>query len=187
MKKKIILASQSPRRKELLEKAGFEFTAVSLDADESYPDNLPAKEVAEFLARKKADARGAVQPDEIIVTSDTVVLANGRILGKPENKTEAYEMLASMSGKSHEVVSGVCLKTNDAVTSFSASTRVFFKKLTDEEINYYIDTYRPYDKAGAYGIQEWIGMIGIEKIEGSFYNVMGLPVDRVYTELKKLL
>lgn len=182
----IILGSQSPRRKELLANLGLEFTQRSLDADESYPKDLRSKEVAEYLSRKKAAAGLAtLQKNEMLITSDTTVVLGKKILNKASNEKEAAQMLRELSAKKHKVISGVCLSTKEKAISFSVTTKVYFKKLSKEEIEYYIANYQPFDKAGAYGIQEWIGMIGVKKIKGSYYNVMGLPLKELYEELRK--
>lgn len=184
----IILASKSPRRRQLLADAGFEFTlADNIDVEEVYPANLAAEEVAEFLSNLKADAYPtALAANEVLITSDTVVVAEGQVLGKPTNYEDAFRMIRLMSGKMHKVITAVCIRTATQKISFSDECDVFFDDLTDEEISFYVNHYRPYDKAGAYGIQEWIGYVGIKKIEGSFFTVMGFPIHRVYQELKKL-
>lgn len=186
---RLILASQSPRRRQLLSEAGIAFTlAERFECEESFPSLLPAREVAEYLSHLKSEAYPQpLAEGDILLTADTVVIAADRILGKPADRDEAVAMIRSLSGCEHEVITGVTLRTIDRKRSFSASSKVFFRHLSDEEIDYYIDTYRPYDKAGAYGIQEWIGYVGIERIEGSFYNVMGLPVQRLYCELNEFL
>lgn len=186
---RLILASQSPRRRQLLSEAGIAFTlAERFECEESFPSLLPAREVAEYLSLLKSEAYPQpLAEGDILLTADTVVIAADRILGKPADRDEAVAMIRSLSGCEHEVITGVTLRTIDRKRSFSASSKVFFRHLSDEEIDYYIDTYRPYDKAGAYGIQEWIGYVGIERIEGSFYNVMGLPVQRLYCELNEFL
>lgn len=186
---RLILASQSPRRRQLLSEAGIAFTlAECFECEESFPSLLPAREVAEYLSHLKSEAYPQpLAEGDILLTADTVVIAADRILGKPADRDEAVAMIRSLSGCEHEVITGVTLRTIDRKRSFSASSKVFFRHLSDEEIDYYIDTYRPYDKAGAYGIQEWIGYVGIERIEGSFYNVMGLPVQRLYCELNEFL
>lgn len=185
--KKIILASKSPRRKELLNLLDVEFSIEVRAVNEVFSDRLKTDEVAEYLARLKADAFKSIKPDELIITADTVVVLNDEILGKPKNTSEAQQMLKNLSGKSHLVITGVCLKTNDRLISFSSSTKVYFKKLTTSEIDYYIENYQPFDKAGSYGIQEWIGAIGITKIEGSYYNVVGLPIYQLNEELKQFI
>ncbi|MDA7787328.1 Maf family nucleotide pyrophosphatase [bacterium] len=185
--KKIILASKSPRRKELLNLLDVEFSIEVRAVNEVFSDRLKTDEVAEYLARLKADAFKSIKPDELIITADTVVVLNDEILGKPKNTSEAQQMLKKLSDKSHLVITGVCLKTNDRLISFSSSTKVYFKKLTTSEIDYYIENYQPFDKAGSYGIQEWIGAIGITKIEGSYYNVVGLPIYKLNEELKQFI
>lgn len=182
----IILASASPRRKEMLEKLGLIFkTIISAQTDESYPDNLSGNEIAKYLALKKAENFGKIEPHQIIITADTIVWIDDKVLGKPSNYSEAFEMLKQLSGNNHFVISGVCIKSLTKTIVFDSVSKVRFSHLKDEEIKYYINKYKPYDKAGAYGIQEWIGMVGIEHIEGSFYNVAGLPVQKLYNELIK--
>lgn len=179
----IILASQSPRRRELLAGLGLDFTAtVVLGVDETYPDNLPAASVPEYIAQKKATGY-AVKDNELLITADTLVRADTEILGKPKNADEARRMLQLLSGRSHQVTTGVCMKTVSKEVHFSVTTEVTFKRLTTDEIDYYVTRYKPFDKAGAYGIQEWIGYIGVTSLHGSYYNVMGLPVQRIYQEL----
>jgi septum formation protein len=184
--KRIILASQSPRRAQLLREAGFKFEVHAGDNDESYHGNLPASAVAKFLAEQKARQFRELKDNEILITADTTVLINDIILGKPADRQGAMTMLSSLSGRMHCVITGVCLKTNREMRSLEDTTKVHFKKLTDAEIEYYVDQYQPYDKAGAYGIQEWIGMIGITRIEGSYFTVMGLPVHLLYDALMKI-
>ena len=179
----IILASNSPRRKELLGGLGISFDVKVLKGvDESYPKHTQPEDVAEYIANKKADAY-EIAEHELLITADTVVIVGEDILGKPKNPVEAHRMLREISGKTHQVVTGVCMTTTKDRHSFSVSTDVTFKNLTDKEIDYYIQTFKPFDKAGAYGIQEWIGYVGVTAINGSYYNVMGLPVQRVYEEL----
>ena len=187
LKYKLILASNSPRRKELLAGLGVPFEVrVLQDIDEHYPENLPVNEVARYIAKEKADAyRRIVAPDELIITADTVVIVGDEILGKPVDEADAVRMLKLLSGRTHQVTTGVCLLTAEKERCFDVTTDVTFKALTDEEIHYYVDRYRPFDKAGAYGIQEWIGYIGVTGLNGSYYNVMGLPVQRIYQELTK--
>lgn len=182
----IILASNSPRRRELLSQIGVNFTCRTIQGiDESYPDSLPAHEVAQYVASKKADAYSALITDNtMVITSDTVVILGDKVLGKPHTKDEAHQMLASLAAHTHSVVTGVVIATATRREAFSVTSEVDFAPLTDEEIDYYIENYRPMDKAGAYGIQEWIGNIGIKQIRGSFYNVMGLPTHRLYEALK---
>ena len=212
---RIVLASNSPRRKELLAGLGIPYDVFVLQGiDESYPDDLPANEVAEYIARKKARAYVNVNPNDnskflqsgvqtlgasgqaerstlnsqlsIILTADTIVVCDGEILGKPRDAADACAMLRKLSGKTHQVYTGYCLQTADKTVSGTVCSDVTFKELSDEEITYYVEKYKPLDKAGAYGIQEWIGYIGITGIRGSYYNVMGLPVQRIYEEIKKL-
>ena len=179
---KIILSSNSPRRKELLAGLGVDFEVrVLKGVDERYPDDIPLNEVPLYIAIEKASAY-TVAKDELVVTADTVVIVDNEILEKPKDRTEAYGMLRKISGKTHQVVTGVCLTTIDDQRSFTVTTDVEFKELSDNEIYYYIDKYRPFDKAGAYGIQEWIGYVGVLSLKGSYYNVMGLPVQRIYEE-----
>ena len=176
--KTIILGSKSPRRKELLTGLDLKFETRAKDVDESYPNNLDTFEIAGFLAEKKANAfEGELTDSDIVITSDTIVLCDNEVLGKPKNKIFAFDMLSKLSGKSHQVITGVCIKSKQKTVVFSDTTTVWFKNLTCEEMNYYIKKYKPFDKAGSYGIQEWIGYIGIEKIEGTYFNVMGLPVN----------
>ena len=185
LKYKLILASNSPRRKELLAGLGVPFEVrVLQDIDEHYPENLPVNEVARYIAKEKADAyRRIVAADELIITADTVVIVGDEILGKPVDEADAVRMLKLLSGRTHQVTTGVCLLTVEKERCFDVTTDVTFKTLTDEEIHYYVNRYRPFDKAGAYGIQEWIGYIGVTGLNGSYYNVMGLPVQRIYQEL----
>ena len=179
----IILASNSPRRKELLNQLGLDFEVrVMSGIDESYPDNLPSQDVAEYIASKKSSAY-SIASDELLITADTIVVVGHDILGKPHDREDACRMLREISGKTHHVITGVCIRTDSKQSRFSVSTDVKFKNLTDGEIDFYVDHFKPYDKAGAYGIQEWIGLVGVESISGSFYNVMGLPVQRIYEEL----
>jgi septum formation protein len=182
----IILASASPRRQDLLKHLGLPFKVEVRPVDENkFESEMTAEDVALLLSRRKANAflREDLTNNQLLITADTVVCLEGEILGKPGNRHEAIDILNKLSGKKHEVITGVCIRTLQKETNFSVSTSVYFKKLRQEEIEYYVDHFKPYDKAGAYGIQEWIGYIGIEKIEGSFYNVMGLPVLRLYEEL----
>lgn len=181
----IVLASNSPRRKELLAGLGVAFSVrVQPGIDESYPGTLAPREVQGFIAARKADAyRFAMAADELVVTADTVVVTGREILGKPAGSEDACRMLRLLSGATHQVVTGVCLTTTEEQRRFSVTTDVTFKRLSEQEINYYVSTFRPFDKAGAYGIQEWIGYIGVTGLRGSYYNVMGLPVQRIYEEL----
>lgn len=185
---RLILASQSPRRRQLLADAGIEFTlSERFECDETFPEDMPAEDVAEYLSVLKSEAypQPLVEGD-ILLTADTVVIAANRVLGKPADRAEAIEMISLLSGCDHEVITGCTLRTATQKRSFSVKSKVRFRVLDREEIEYYVDCYRPFDKAGAYGIQEWIGYVGIKGIEGSFYNVMGLPVQRLYCELKEL-
>lgn len=187
-KYKIILASNSPRRKELLSGLGIRYEVKTLpDIDESFPEGLSEVETAAYIARAKADAyRGAMQADELIITADTIVWLDGEVMGKPCDEEDARRMLRALSGKTHQVITGVCLTTIESQKAFAAVTDVTFASLSEEEITYYVERYRPMDKAGSYGIQEWIGFVGVESISGSYFNVMGLPIQRLYTELKKI-
>ena len=185
---RLILASQSPRRRELLAGSGLEFQlAERFECDESYPA-MPLTDVAEYLSRKKSDAYPVELAEaDILLTADTVVIACGEILGKPHSRDEAIAMLRMLSGSTHEVATGVTLRTSTKSHSFTSVSKVRFRQLSLEEIEYYVDNYRPMDKAGSYGIQEWIGYVGIEHIDGSFYNVMGLPIQRLYCELDRFI
>ncbi|MDE6450037.1 MAG: Maf family nucleotide pyrophosphatase [Muribaculaceae bacterium] len=187
--KHLLLASGSPRRRELLGALDTDMCVVELhDVDETYPDNMPPEEVPEYIACKKRDSYDsmALDDNDVLVTADTVVILDGKVLGKPHDRNEAMAMLKAMSGKTHTVVTGVALTTRNKSTSFSSKTRVTFDTLTEEQINYYIDRYKPMDKAGAYGIQEWIGYTGIQGIDGCYYNVMGLPLHDLYKKLLEL-
>lgn len=184
--KKVILASQSPRRQQLLSQIGFSFEIRTKPVEEIYPDDLTGVQISEYLVRLKADAFTLIDSDEIILTADTIVWHENKALGKPNDADEARKMLQSLSGKSHEVITSVGIKTNQNLHIFSDVTQVFFRDLSLQEINHYIKHYQPFDKAGAYGIQEWIGAIGIKKIIGSYNNVVGLPTEKLYHELKKL-
>ena len=184
---KLILASASPRRQQLMKDAGFTFEVRWKNVEEKYPQELHWENVPEYLSKVKASAfREELKADEVLITADTVVCIHDRILGKPADRKEAISMLQELSGNRHLVVTGVSVTTRTEQLSFSSRTDVFFKRLSNEEIEFYVDTYKPFDKAGAYGIQEWIGYIGIERIEGSFYNVMGLPIQKLYETLRKL-
>ena len=183
---KIILASNSPRRKELLAGIDVPFEVRVIDGiDESYPDTLSTKDIAEYISKKKAAAyRETMALDELVITADTIVVLGSQVMGKPHDANEACYMLRQLSGQTHQVITGVTLTTKDRQMSFSVETDVTFKTLSDEEIDYYVTHYRPFDKAGAYGIQEWIGHIGVTGMSGSYFNVMGLPVQRIYEALK---
>ena len=183
---KIILASNSPRRKELLAGIDVPFEVRVMEGiDESYPDTLPIQDIAEYIAKKKATAyRETMASDELVITADTIVVLGSKVMGKPHDANEASSMLRQLSGQTHQVITGVTLTTKERQMSFSVETDVTFKNLSDEEIDYYVTHYRPFDKAGAYGIQEWIGHIGVTGMSGSYFNVMGLPVQRIYEALK---
>ena len=182
---KLILASNSPRRKELLKGLGWSFEVRVLEGvDESYPSDLPPVEVASYIACEKASAYQVGQ-DELLITADTIVVLGNEIMGKPLDAADACSMLRKLSGQTHQVITGVCLKSKDKQRAFSVTTDVTFKNLTEEEINFYVERYAPFDKAGAYGIQEWIGYIGVTGLNGSYFNVMGLPVQRIYEELSQ--
>lgn len=182
----IILGSQSPRRRELMAGLDLPFTAINIDADETYPAGLKAGDIPYYISRAKAQAYAPqLQPDQLLITADTIVWLHGEVLGKPRDRDEAIQMLHKLSGNTHQVYTGVTLTTRDWQHSFSVETHVHFARLTDAEITYYVDHYRPFDKAGAYGVQEWIGYIAVERIEGSFFNVVGLPVQRLYQALKQ--
>ncbi len=187
MKPKVILASKSPRRQELLKLMDIDFRVVLKEVDESYPDGLTPAEIAVHIASKKAEAFDEEVNDEIVLTADTIVAIDGLILGKPESREHAIEMLQRLSGKVHEVYTGVCLFYKGEYNKFYDRSEVFFRQLTDEEIISYVDEYEPYDKAGSYGIQQRIGLIGIERINGSYTNVVGLPTEKVYQQLKRLV
>ena len=184
---RIILASASPRRKQLLSKLDIDFTVkVLYDVDESFPASLPVVQVPQYISRKKADAyRQEMQENDMVITADTVVAVGRRILGKPKSAEEARVMLKLLSDRYHRVVTGVTIMTAKRTETFATVSRVRFTRLNDEEIDYYISKYKPFDKAGAYGIQEWIGMVGITELNGSYFNVMGLPVQRLYAKLKE--
>lgn len=186
-KYKIVLGSNSPRRRELLAGLDIDFEVQVIPGiDESYPDSLKAEDIPVYIAKKKAEAYLTTMPEnELLITADTIVWTFDDILGKPRDREEAIAMLRKLSGHVHEVVTGVCITAKEKAVSFSASSAVCFAKLDEEEIIYYVDKYRPFDKAGSYGIQEWIGYVAVEAINGSFYNVMGLPVRLLYEELKK--
>ena len=187
-KYKVILASGSPRRRELMAGLGVNYEVRILpDVDESYPDTLQGEEIPLYIAKEKADAYiPMMQPNELIITADTIVWMDGKVLGKPRDREDALQMLRTMSGRTHEVFTGVCITTTDWQRSFTAQTEVRFATLSEDEIIYYVDNFKPMDKAGAYGVQEWIGFIGVENISGSYYNIMGLPVQKLYRELLKV-
>lgn len=180
----IVLGSNSPRRRELLNDMGVKFRVEAIKGiDETYPDSLPVEEIPVYLARIKAEGH-ALQPNELLITADTIVVLDESVLGKPISEVDAHRMLRALSGRAHRVISGVCVTTENRTESFADTSIVHFAELTDDEIDYYIKHYRPLDKAGAYGIQEWIGNIGISGINGDFYNVMGLPTRKLYQLLK---
>ena len=193
-KYQLILASNSPRRKELMSGLGVEYVVRTLpDVDESYPETLVGAAIPEYISREKADAyRSMMKPGELLITADTIVWLEGKVLGKPEGREGAVEMLRALSGKSHQVFTGVCLTTTEWQKSFTAASDVLFDVRSRRQRQmcirdrYYVDRYQPMDKAGAYGVQEWIGYIGVKSISGSFYNIMGLPIQKLYGELKKL-
>lgn len=182
--KKIVLGSASPRRQELLKLLAVDFEIRLSNADEQFDEKSPPEKIAKFLATQKSEAlKNTIRKDEILITADTIVTKEGRVLNKPNNEKEAFEMLSFLSDDMHEVITGVCISSAEKSISYSVNTKVFFKKLSAEEINFYIKNYKPFDKAGAYGIQEWIGLIGIEEIQGSYFNVVGLPMQKLYQNL----
>jgi len=185
----LILASKSPRRQQLLRELGLDFEVRSNgDDDEIYPEGLSMTEIPVFLAQHKSKSiLQKLNDNEILITSDTIVWCDGHVIGKPTDANDAYRILSLLSGNKHTVVTGVCLSSKKESTCFYVTTDVFFRKLSDEEIWYYIENFKPFDKAGAYGVQEWIGFIGVERIEGSYFNVMGLPVQKLYLELQKFV
>jgi septum formation protein len=184
---KLILASGSPRRQQFFKDLDLDFEIRLKEIEEVYPPELKAAAITDYLAKLKANAfEGELQPDEILITSDTIVWHNNKALGKPKDAADAFSILKSLSNTTHEVITSVCFKTTSETTVLNELTKVTFNELTDEAISYYIENYKPFDKAGAYGIQEWIGFIGVSKIEGSYANVMGMPTDKVYEYLNKL-
>jgi len=182
---KLILASGSPRRQQFMHDLDVDFEVLLKDVEEVYPDHLKGAEITDFLALLKAQALDDLAENEIVITSDTIVWHQGKALGKPKDYEDAFAMLSSLSGKTHEVITSVCIKNAGAINVFNETTKVTFNALSDDEIKYYLDNYKPYDKAGSYGIQEWIGLVAIARIEGSYANVVGLPVDKVYQYLCK--
>lgn len=183
---RILLASKSPRRKELLSGLNISFEVATLDVEELFPENLPMEEIPVYLAKLKAEPfKTEIDDKTLVITADTIVWIDGEVLGKPLDHAHAVEMLRKLSGRKHTVVTGVCLTSKTKQAAFYSSTDVWFKELSAEEIEYYLSLYHPYDKAGSYGVQEWIGYIAIAKIEGSYFNVMGLPVQRLYEELRR--
>ena len=185
---RLILASKSPRRRQLISELGFEVTIADISVDETIDPSTPIHLVAENIAQRKAEAYPVEQmkDDEVLVTADTIVAIDGLKLGKPHDRSEAIAMLQRLAGRCHQVYSGVCLRSRTASKSFTETTDVYFRTLQQSEIEHYVDTYRPFDKAGAYGIQEWIGMVGIERIDGDYYNVVGLPLFALYRALKEM-
>lgn len=185
-KYEILLASNSPRRKELLQRMGVNFKVRTLfGIDESYPDSLRGEDIVCYISRNKAKAyQSSMAPNELLITADTIVYVDGEVMGKPKNAEQAKEMLHKLSGKTHQVITGVTIVTAKRTENFGVTSQVKFTNITDEEINFYVDNYLPFDKAGAYGIQEWIGIVAVEEIKGSYFNVVGLPVQRLYQKLK---
>lgn len=185
-KYEIVLASNSPRRKELLQRMGVNFKVRTLfGIDESYPDSLRGEDIVCYISRGKAKAyQSSMAPNELLITADTIVYVDGEVMGKPKNAEQAKEMLHKLSGKTHQVITGVTIVTAKRTENFGVTSQVKFTNITDEEINFYVDNYLPFDKAGAYGIQEWIGIVAVEEIKGSYFNVVGLPVQRLYQKLK---
>lgn len=185
-KYEIVLASNSPRRKELLQRMGVNFKVRTLfGIDESYPDSLRGEDIVCYISRNKAKAyQSSMAPNELLITADTIVYVDGEVMGKPKNAEQAKEMLHKLSGKTHQVITGVTIVTAKRTEIFGVTSQVKFTNITDEEINFYVDNYLPFDKAGAYGIQEWIGIVAVEEIKGSYFNVVGLPVQRLYQKLK---
>lgn len=183
---KIILASQSPRRKQLLEMADIDFDIIAPATDERFPAEMNIREAPTFIAQEKAEAIFNLHPDRTILAADTVVILHNQLIGKPANRTEAIEMLSQLSAQTHEVITGVCIQHQHKKVLFSSSTTVEFHPISEAQIQFYVDRYQPFDKAGGYAIQEWIGAVAIKKIDGCFYNVMGLPISRVVAELVKL-
>lgn len=184
---KIILASNSPRRRELLAAANIKFSVVVSEAEENFPSGMNFQDTAIFIATNKAKIVKENYPDNLIIAADTIVVCDNRILGKPKDKNEAIEMLNFLSGKTHEVITGVCILKDSENISFAETTEVEFHNLSEEQIKFYVENYKPFDKAGGYAIQEWLGMIGIKNIHGDYYNVVGLPVNRVYREILRIL
>lgn len=185
--RRLILASQSPRRRFFLEELNLDFEILIKEVDEAYPLHLKGKEISEYLAKLKASPfHQILKPEDILITADTIVWLEGKALGKPKSRNEAFDMLKSLSGKEHEVISSIALTTTAKQVVVSDVTEVSFKKLSDDEINFYIDNFKPFDKAGSYGIQEWIGYIGIKNIKGSYFNVMGFPVQKFYKALHEI-
>lgn len=183
----IILASNSPRRKELLSGLGFDYQVKTLpDIDESYPNHLHGEDIAIYIAQEKASAyANYMREDTLLITADTIVLLDGKVYGKPHDEAEAVQILCDLSGRTHEVITGVCITTKEKQKAFAVSSEVRFATLESDEVEFYVKKYKPFDKAGAYGIQEWIGYVAVEYISGSYFNIMGLPIQRLYQELKR--
>jgi len=181
---KILLGSNSPRRKELLKDLGFDFSVVKIDCEENYPENLPVSEIAGYLSELKSSGYETLEADEILLTADTIVVLNETVLGKPDNESQAREMLEKLSGKVHQVFTGITVRTLEKTITQTDVAQVEFEKISPEEIDFYIEKYQPFDKAGSYGIQEWLGMAKIRRISGSFFTIMGLPTHLVYKLLK---
>lgn len=181
----VILASGSPRRQQFLKDLGLDFTIELRNVEEIYPETLQGHQITDYLAELKASPFDKLKENDILITSDTIVWLDNKAIGKPKDRNDAIKIFKELSGKKHQVITSICIKTTSEIKIINDTTDVYFKKLSDNEINYYIDNFQPYDKAGGYGIQDWIGYIGVEKIEGSFFNVMGLPVHKLYIELSK--
>jgi septum formation protein len=185
-KYKLVLASKSPRRQMLLKELGLDFSLRTKDTNENFSEELAADQIAEHLAHRKAEAfKNEMADDELIITADTIVVADNKVLNKPETVEEAHSMLRFLSGKMHRVYTGVCLLSKNKMSCFTDETKVYFREFTDSEIAFYVENYKPFDKAGSYGAQEWLGYVGVERIEGSYFNVMGLPVHKLYLELQQ--
>lgn len=187
VEERMLLASASPRRHQLMREAGYPFEVITLDVDESYAPSLKGSDIPEHLARMKSRELGPISEEVILLTADTMVFLDEKPMGKPGHREEALEMLSSLSGRSHEVITGVCIRKGEEENIFHSRTTVHFRDLEEEEMTHYVDRFRPFDKAGAYGIQEWIGHIGVDRIEGSFFNVMGLPIEQVHQRIKSVL
>ncbi len=183
--RKILLASQSPRRKELLAGLGYEFKTVRVDCQEIYPEDMDVSEIAVYLAELKADAYGKPESGELLITADTIVSIDGSVLGKPADDADAVKMLLTLSGRNHRVFTGICVRTDEEKISFTDAAEVYFDTISEQEAKYYVEHYHPHDKAGSYGVQDWLGMAKIRKIDGSFYTVMGLPTHQLYHVLSK--
>ena len=182
--KKILLGSQSPRRQELLKALGVDFKVVKISSDENYPENLRNEKITEFISLSKANAYSNLKENEILITADTVVVLNDEVLGKPIDENEAFQMIRKLAGSTHQVFTSVCVRTIENILTFSDKTDVIFDEFTDEEINYYIQNFHPFDKAGAYGIQDWLGYAKVKGIQGCYYNVMGFPLSKFYRKMQ---